>query len=219
MLLLAAFAAMLAGSGCDSSVPPNPSVPAVKPPKFSSVLQTLLDENDQQYDADAQMLMTDFRSPGYHTRITSGTAVHPTRESLIYALALLQRNAAGDTDRAVAIIRKVISLQDTDSASKTYGVWPWLLEEPLAEMESPDLNWADFCGSQIAHILMEHPAKLPDDFQESMRASLRHAVRAIRRRNVKPGYTNIAVLGGSVCVVAGELFGDADLLAYGRRRL
>jgi hypothetical protein len=219
MQLLAAFTAIVVGSGCDSSVSPNPVVPAVNPPKFSPVLKTLLDENGQQYDADAQMLVTDFRSPGYHTRIVSGTTVHPTRESLIYALALLQRNAVGDTDRAVTITHKVISLQDTDSASKTYGVWPWLLEEPLAEMESPDLNWADFCGSQIVHMLMEHADKLPGELQDAMRKSLRHAVWAIRRRNVGPGYTNIAVLGGSVCVVAGELFGDAELLAYGRRRL
>jgi hypothetical protein len=215
MHLFAAIAAMVLWSGCAPTAPAKPVAPSVKPPKFSPVLKTLLDENDRQYDADAQMLVADFRSPGYYTRIASGTAVHPTRESLIYALALLQRNAAGDTDRAVAIIRKVVGLQDTNSVSKTYGVWPWLLEEPLVEMESPDLNWADFCGSQIAHMLMEHPGKLPG----AMRKSLRHAVRAIRRRNVGPGYTNIAVLGGSVCVVAGELFDDAELLAYGRGRL
>jgi len=68
-------------------------------------------------------------------------------------------------------------------------------------------------------MLMEHADKLPGELQVAMRKSLRHAVRAIRRRNVGPGYTNIAVLGGSVCVVAGEFFDDAELLAYGRRRL
>jgi hypothetical protein len=36
---------------------------------------------------------------------------------------------------------------------------------------------------------------------------------------VKPGYTNIAILGACVCAAAGELFDDADLLDYGRRRM
>ena len=36
------------------------------------------------------------------------------------------------------IIGKVLSLQDTDPSSKTYGIWPWLLEEPLEQMSPPD---------------------------------------------------------------------------------
>lgn len=186
---------------------------------MSSALQKLTADGDQHYDADARMLVTQFRSPGYHTRIASGTPVHPTRESLIYALGLLQRNAAGDTSRAAQIVRRVVDLQDTDPKSKTYGVWPWLLEEPLSEMKSPDLNWADFCGSQLVHILREHPRKLPAELRTTMRESVRHAVAAIRRRNVSPGYTNIAILGGVVCVAAGELLSDDDFLTYGRQRL
>jgi hypothetical protein len=186
---------------------------------MSPALQELTTDGDQHYDADARMLVTEFRSPGYHTRIASGTPVHPTRESLIYALGLLQRNATGDTRRAAEIIRRVVDLQDTNLDSKTCGVWPWLLEEPLSEMKSPDLNWADFCGSQLVHILLEHPRKLPPELQSTMRDSLRHAVTAIRRRNVSPGYTNIAILGGVVCVAAGELLSDHDLLTYGSQRL
>jgi hypothetical protein len=213
--LLAVLATIVVWSGCL----PKPTVHTVKPPEISPALKALLDENDQRYDADEQMLEIVYRSPGYHTHIASGTPVHRTRASLIYSLALLQRNEARDADRAADVIRKVISLQDTNPSSKTYGVWPWQLEEPLAEMESPDLNWADFCGSQIAHMLVEQSDKLPADLQDSMRQSLRHAVRAIRRRNVGPSYTNIAVLGGGVCVVSGELLDDADLLEYGRQRL
>jgi hypothetical protein len=218
-LLFAVIATLALWSGCAPGDSAKPVARTVKPPALTPVLKAFLDDCDQRYDAGEQMLLTEFRSPGYHTRIASGTPVHPTRESLIYALALLQRNAAGDTDRAASVIRRVVGLQDSDPVSKTYGVWPWLLEESLAEMESPDLNWADFCGSQLAHMLVEQADKLPADLQDSMRESLLHAVRAIRRRNVGPGYTNIAVLGGSVCVIAGELFGDVELLAYGRQRL
>ncbi|MEM7809770.1 MAG: hypothetical protein AAF561_16795, partial [Planctomycetota bacterium] len=45
------------------------------------------------------------------------------------------------------------------------------------------------------------------------------ATRAIFRRNTQPGYTNICVLGGVVCVTAGELLGDDRLIDYGQRRL
>lgn len=165
------------------------------------------------------MLRVEFKSPGYHSRLASGTFVHPTRESLVYALALLQRNADGDADRAAAVIGRVLALQDTDPASPTYGVWPWHLEEPLSEMTDPDLNWADFCGAHLAHLLVEHADSLPADLKAAMHDSLRHAARAIRNRDVQPGYTNIAILGGGVCAVAGELLDDPDLLEYGRRRL
>ncbi len=42
---------------------------------------------------------------------------------------------------------------------------------------------------------------------------------SIKQCDVKPSYTNIAVLGGGVCSAAGELSGDAELLNYGRERL
>ena len=125
--LLAVLATIVVWSGCL----PKPTVHTVKPPEISPALKALLDENDQRYDADEQMLEIVYRSPGYHTHIASGTPVHRTRASLIYSLALLQRNEARDADRAADVIRKVISLQDANPSSKTCGVWPWQLEEPL----------------------------------------------------------------------------------------
>jgi hypothetical protein len=113
----------------------------------------------------------------------------------------------------------VLRLQDTDPASETCGVWPWVLEEPLAEMESPDFNWADFCGAQLVQMLVQHCPQLPANLQGQMRDSLRLAANAIRRRDVGPGYTNIAIIGGSVCAASGELLKDEDLLLYGRARL
>ncbi|MEX0700695.1 MAG: hypothetical protein WD069_01225 [Planctomycetales bacterium] len=190
------------------------------PPRpLESGLHALLAHCDEQYDPQRHMLRERFRNPGYHSRVPSGTTVHPTRESLAYAAALLQRGTAGDAERAARIIRAVLPLQDADRDSPTYGAWPWLLEEPLAEMADPDLNWADFCAAPLAQMLARHSAALPDDLREDMRAALRRAVAAIRARDVGPGYTNIAVLGGGVCAAAGELLGDDGLLGYGRERL
>ncbi len=38
------------------------------------------------------------------------------------------------------LVAKVLPLQDTDPASETYGVWPWLLEEPLSMQSFPVPN-------------------------------------------------------------------------------
>lgn len=211
-LCVAVLSLSIAATGCDSSEP-APSTP------IQPALTELLAHYDELYDPAVHMLREEFHSPGYHTQIDAGTPVHPTRESLIYALALLQRGHAGDSDRAANVVRRVLDLQDKITSSPTCGVWPWLLEEPLADMASPDMNWADFCGAPLAHMLIRHSDQLPSDLNSDMRTSLRLAVDAIRRRNVSPGYSNIAILGGGVCAAAGELWSDSDLLTYGRTRL
>jgi hypothetical protein len=165
------------------------------------------------------MVGTEFHSPGYHSQVAEGTWVHPTRRSLHYAVALLERNEPGDADRAEKIIRKVLTLQDTNPENATYGIWPWLMEESLEEMAPPDWNWADFLGSMLALALVEYPDRVDDDLEEAMRESLGHAARAIRKRNVRPSYTNIAIMGGGVCAAAGELLDDPAMLKYGRERL
>ena len=182
-------------------------------------LKEYLGRSDPNYSEDVQMVGAAFKSSGYHSTVPSGTWVHSTRSSLDYALALLARGGPGDAERAAKVIRKVISLQDADPANPTYGIWPYLLEEPLAKMSPPDWNWADFCGSLLAEMLIQHPAKLPDDLKALMRTSLGHAARAIIKRNVGPGYTNIAIMGGGVTAAAGEILGDKEMLDYGRARL
>lgn len=173
----------------------------------------------KDYSEAHQMLGTRFQSPGYHTKVPDGTWVHPTRQSLNYAVALVARGTPADVDRAERIITKVLSLQDTDPSNKTYGVWPWLLEESLAEMSPPDWNWADFLGAQLAVALRDYRERLSGDLEDAMREALGHAARAIRKRNVQPGYTNIAIMGGGVCAAAGEILDDPEMLAYGRDRL
>ena len=172
--------------------------------------------NGEVYSPEHRMLGLSWKGPDYHTRVPQGAWVHPTRESLDYALRLLR---SGETELAAAVVGKVLSLQDTDPTSETYGIWPWLLEEPLAEMDPPDWNWADFCGARLAQLLVEHPGDLPEDLVRDARTALGHAAASIFRRNVGPGYTNIAVMGAGVTLAAGELLGEPRFSDYGRRRL
>ena len=171
-----------------------------------------------QYDPAEQMLRRPFSSPGYHTKLTGGF-VHATRDSLGYAVGLLDTGRASDLDRAVAVIRRVVALQDTDPASKTYGIWSWFLEEPLAQMSPPDFNWADFNGVSLLQIARDHRKRLPADLARAVDDSILHACRAIKKRNVGPSYTNIAIMGTYVTLVAGELYDLPEFKTYGLDRL
>jgi hypothetical protein len=174
---------------------------------------------DKRYSEAHALLGGPFYGPGYHTRVVDGTYAHDILNSLNYAVALLQSAEPPHVERAAAVLRKVLSLQDADPTSPTYGLWPWLLEEPLPAMASPDWNWADFCGARLAQILADYAAKLPDDLAAALRAALGHAAWSIFRRNVQPPYTNIAVAGAGVALAAGEILKSSRLADYGRRRL
>ncbi|UCC99657.1 MAG: hypothetical protein JSW66_07175, partial [Phycisphaerales bacterium] len=190
---------------------------------FTSALQKdaflkALAKQDERYDPAEQMIRRPFSSPGYHTTLEGGT-VHPPRDSLNYAVALLDAGQPERLERAVKILHRVIALQDQDPNSRTYGIWSWFMEEPLEKMSPPDWNWADFCGAQLLQVAIDHMDRLPADVQRQVRDSILHAGRAIKRRNVGPGYTNIAVMGAYVTLVAGELFDDVELADYGKARL
>ena len=171
------------------------------------------------YDPDAQLLQVTAHGTGYHSTVRDGTTVHPLRESAGHALTLLHRTDSEDHAVAAAILRRLIALQDTDPASPTCGLWSYYLEEPLTRMSPPDWNWADFIGARLVEIVTEHAAKLPEDVEAGCRAAIGHACGSIVRRNVQPGYTNIAVMGGVVTAIAGELLERTDLLDYGRTKL
>jgi hypothetical protein len=180
---------------------------------------TYLQAQEASYNPDLHLLGETWNGPGYHSRVPNGAWVHPTRTALDYALALLRSDDAAHHRRAADVIARVLTLQDTDPVSATYGIWPWLAEESLAEMAPPDWNWADFCGMRLALALADHGDKLSSELVGAMRRSLGHAAWAIFRRNTRPGYTNIAIMGAGVTATAGQLLDEPRLADYGRRRL
>ena len=176
-------------------------------------------ERASQFDAKELMLVR--RVGGayqYHTEMRSRD-VHPTRDSLDYALLLLEAGGEAHHKRAEQVIDRVISLQDTDPDSKWYGIWGWHMEEPPPRMQPADWNWADFNGSILLLIEYRHGGKLPPALRRRVLESIRHAAYSIRRRNVTMTYTNIAVQGTFVTLVAAQLLKDAELRAYAEDRL
>ncbi len=182
-------------------------------------MKSCLRDLEKRFDRKESMLSVICHSPGYHTQMTDGVIVHPTRDALQYALCLLEAGGKKEILRAEKVIRKILSLQDTDQFSRTYGIWSWFLEEPLDKMAPPDWNWADFLGSRMAQIIRHYSDRLPASLISEVRSSLGHAGWSIFRRNVSLGYTNIAIMGGGVTAAAGEILDEPRLLEFGRERL
>ncbi|WP_379145811.1 hypothetical protein [Paenibacillus sp. sgz500992] len=174
---------------------------------------------ESRYDPEICMLRSPFSSPGYHTTLKQAEFIHSTRDSLSYALGLLDTELAEMEQRAFDIIRQVISLQDTDRSHATFGIWSWFYEEPLAQMSPPDWNWADFCGSRLIQALSRHGWRFPEALREDVIRSIDYACEAIMKRNVGPDYTNIAIIGAFVTRIAGEQLGREDYAEYGLKRL
>ncbi|MFC0212022.1 hypothetical protein ACFFK0_06070 [Paenibacillus chartarius] len=182
-------------------------------------LHQLVHSIQDKYDPELRLYRTPFSSPGYHTRIKQAEYVHGTNPNTIYALALLDSGVHEYTQRACEVLESIVSLQDTDRSSATFGVWPWFYEEPLSEMAPPDWNWADFIGKNLLLALKRHAEQLPGPLRGSMRQAVARAADAIVKRDVGPSYTNIAIMGAFVTVIGGELLERADYTAYGLQRL
>jgi len=199
-----------------SAIPTSASQWQINPQQLSR-LREALRKLDGRYDPREQMLREPFHSPGYHTTLKGGF-VHSTRSSLEYAVGLLDTGEDSLLPRAEAILKRVISLQDKNPESKTYGIWPWFLEEPLEKMSPPDWNWADFCGTLLLQVALDHRDRLSPTVAKMVDESIQHAARSIQRRNVGPDYTNIAIMGSYVTLVAAELYGLKDIGAYAQER-
>ncbi|MGO4496899.1 hypothetical protein AB4114_13450 [Paenibacillus sp. 2RAB27] len=154
----------------------------------------------------------------YHTNIRNAE-VHMIRESFYFALSLLDRQAEGDTELAAGIIGRLLDFQELDRKQSNYGIWPYYMEEPIADMASPDRNWADFCGKALIQAYVDHADKLPQELLTRIRTSLEAAAVLIMQRNVMPSYTNICIMGTYVSLLAGELLGNMELFTYGRSKL
>ncbi len=177
-------------------------------------------KKEDRYDEKVKLLKVyrDAESNHYHSTLV-GQDVHPFRNSIYYASELLDTQVPAYQQRAFQIIEQVIAHQDQDAERETYGIWPYNYEEPLEEMAKPDWNWADFISKALIEDYINHADVLPADLQAKMKQSIIHAAHSIQRRDVKPGYTNIAIMGTFVTYVASHLFDLPDMQAYADMRL
>lgn len=187
--------------------------------KWFPYFKKKVDSWHDQYNPEIRMLRCPFSSPGYHTTIKQADFVHPTRQTMDYALALLDGADPSYRQRAFDIIGGLVSLQDGNPDSPTYGIWSWFWEEPLAKMAPPDWNWADFMGKRLLFVLIRHGDILPAELKTAVSRAVCNSCEAIIKRNVGPDYTNIAIMGAFVTLIAGEVLEEPRYAEYGLARL
>ncbi|WP_171683475.1 hypothetical protein [Paenibacillus planticolens] len=176
---------------------------------------------NEQYDPEFAALRQPLNSNTYHTTLRPSTTptAHGTYNAAVYATALLDSELPEYEERAFHVIRGLLPHQDQDTQSDTYGIWPWFYEEPLSQMSPPDWNWADFIGKQLVLIALRHGKRIPDDLNEQIRHAVWCACESIVRRNMGAHYTNIAIMGSLVTLIAGEHYGWNVFVDYALDRL
>lgn len=196
----------------------------VGPPEFplraadQAGLVEALDRYHPRYNPDTHLLRNEIGNGyNYHSNLRN-TVAHSVRRSAEYAVALLDSGAPEFHQRALKVLDALIMVQDTDPKSPTRGVWPYYLEEPIPEMNTPDRNWADFISVQLLQARLSHGDRIPKPLLDRLDDSIRLAAAAVRRRNMHPGYTNIAIMGAFVTLATAELYEDVDLLDYATKR-
>ncbi len=173
----------------------------------------------EKYDPEIKMLTSKLNGYNYHTDASTGV-FHQVRSSFSYAVLLLDLGDEKYTQRAFDVIEKTITLQDQDSTSKSCGVWPYYMEEPLATKKSPiDYNWADFNAVSLLDVWMGHENQIPADLKPKIKNALILAARSIQKRNMGPGYTNIAIMGTYVTYMVSHLFDLPEMKTYAQNRL
>ncbi len=188
-------------------------------PADKQIVSDALNGMHEKYDPEGKMLTNTINGYNYHTDATTGV-FHHVRSSFSYAVLLLDLGDEQYTQRAFDVIGKTITLQDQDTTSKSSGVWPYYQEEPLATKKSPiDFNWADFNSVSLLDVWMGHKDKIPADLKPKIKNALILAAKSIQKRNMGPGYTNIAIMGTYVTYMVSHLFDLPEMKEYANVRL
>jgi len=188
-------------------------------PEEKQIVTDALKGMHEKYDPEGKMLTYTVNGYNYHTDASSGE-FHHVRSSFSYAVLLLDLADPQYIQRAFDVIEKTITLQDQDTTSKSCGVWPYYQEEPLATKKSPiDFNWADFNAVSLLDVWMGHQDEIPADLKPKIKNALILAAKSIQKRNMGPGYTNIAIMGTYVTYMVSHLFDLPEMKEYANVRL
>ncbi|MFT4210849.1 MAG: hypothetical protein QM626_03170 [Microbacterium sp.] len=176
---------------------------------MAGIAARILAFGELHFDADASLLelpITSYRN-AHVAHLPPDALRHPVRESLYYALALLASDKPEAVARAARILDRITRLQCRSGPHS--GLWPYFAEESVAQAPSVDINWADFIGMGLAVCVQRYASALPADLVGRCVAAVVSAADFIRRRNVDLEYTNVAMKGTFVVLVAAELSDDA----------
>ncbi|WP_338246908.1 hypothetical protein [Dictyobacter halimunensis] len=174
---------------------------------------------DRYWDAEVGLLKMEAEQDEDSTT-TPVPLVHHIRETIWYALGLLQRQAEGDYERALQAIQTVLSYQFDEPGKPYDGTWYRLSEEPHPSEDARiwrdyDPNWREFIGSTLVIILLDYEANLPPELVMGIERALRRAMRGALVRRLPASYTNIALMHAFLLDFTGHRFNDPDWQSRG----
>ena len=189
---------------------------------YEAYLVTKVEEQHKRFCRETGMVQTHVKpwnggSGGYHTRISGD--LHNCVDNTQYANSVFHLRKEEYYEEAVSCLKNIIKAQDTRPGSKTYGLWPYFVEEDCDHMIAPDYNMADFNGKCIAYILKARRDCIDDETAALLTESLMRAAECSMKRNVSPDYTNISLMSLNTIILAGELSGNKAFLERGKERL
>lgn len=189
---------------------------------YEDYLENGVEEKHKRFDSAVGMLKTyvppwNGGSGGYHTRL-SGNLHNPTDNSE-YADRVFFLRKEEYYEEAKTVLWNLIRYQDNREDSKTYGLWPYYIEEDCDHMIAPDYNMADFNAKHFAYILKRRSDCLDDELRAALSESLMKAAICSIKRNVSPDYTNISLMSLNTIINAGEISGNKAFLERGKERL
>ncbi|MCY3022667.1 MAG: hypothetical protein NTW87_27120 [Planctomycetota bacterium] len=133
----------------------------------------------------------------------------------LFSFALSATAADWHPERVERAFELAAQMQDRDPKSKTYGNLKWYWGDEKVD----DLNAVEFCMHQGVLIRMLYADKLSAKGKEQLDELLRLGVEGVKRRGVKPGYTNIFLMHVWNLVAIGETTGRAELAQEGCQAL
>ncbi len=133
-----------------------------------------------------------------------------------YAIQLFRRGERADVDRALKIVKALMSLQVDDPSSRNHGQFPW---QPGSKAE--DLNTVLFMMPSLIEMLERGQGSMSTEVSSDLDACVKRAIVATERRWSEErfdlhrdfkGYTNIFLLYIQALLMAGEHYDDERLL-------
>jgi hypothetical protein len=159
------------------------------------------DYGDENFDPEVNLMGVDTAHPPDKTR-------HSFRESTYYAYGLLMTGDPAYRVRAQEMLKRVLASQDMRPGSPSNGAFLWYTDQHWETLQNPDLNSAPFVGLGLADIIeldRKHPC-LDPNLRDQIEKAGRLAVQEIMRRDVDPGYTNIALISIAVAAAGQKLW-------------
>lgn len=136
-----------------------------------------------------------------------------TRRLIRASEGLLYRNNPGDLEKAIKIIRWVLSQQFKNRFHLITGSW-----RTSPSDSRRDSNWREFIGLELILIYENYRDLLPKDLVKIILLGLQLAALNSKSRNVSPYYTNIATMSAILMEYVGRKFKIFSLERAGLRK-